>query len=303
MELNTPPKEAVKRVYIANQPIDGSQGLVTYGQRKSFYNADHDLAFGPRLGVAWSPGKNNKFVVRAGYGIAYDPISSFQVTAVMGRPPGLVTTCQSTVGTTPTLGCTGVPADKRIAEGFPLQLAAPTTKPSSFFTLPATLLSNAPPVAAFDPNYQLSTVHQWNLSLQHELPMGFVAQATYIGRRGTHLQRAYDINQIDAGPILNDFLNMQYNLNVPLNCNQYGVSQRIPGKDQPACIGGRRIGIVDYSLADTGVNSLLAPKFVNSATTVTDLKQNAAGNFAGRVEQTTLALKLRPNQQFSTITY
>src|SRR5581483_177987 len=89
MELNTPPKEAAKRIYIADRPIDGSQGLVTYGQGKSFYTADHDLAFGPRLGIAWSPGKNNRFVVRAGYGIAYDPISSFQVTAVMGRPPGL----------------------------------------------------------------------------------------------------------------------------------------------------------------------------------------------------------------------
>src|SRR5262249_8910274 len=303
MELNNPPKEAANRVYIAKQPIDGSQGLVTYGQGKSFYSGDHDLAFGPRLGIAWSPGKTNKFVVRAGYGIAYDPISSFQVTAVMGRPPGLVTTCQSTVGTTPTLGCAGVPSDKRIAEGLPLQLAAPTSKPSSFFTLPATLLSNSPPVAAFDPNYQLPTVHQWTLSLQHELPMGFVAQASYIGRRGTHLQRAYDINQIDAGPILGDFLNMEYNLNVATNCNPDGVSQRNTAAGQPACSGGRRIGIVDYNLATTGVNTLLAPSFVNTSTTITDLEQNGAGNFAGRAEQATLALKLRPNQQFGTITH
>jgi hypothetical protein len=307
MELNTPPKEAANRVYIAKQPIDGSQGLVTYGQGESFYSGDHDLAFGPRLGVAWSPGKNDKFVVRAGYGIAFDPISSFQVTAVMGRPPGLVTTCQSTVGTTPTLGCQGVPGSAqtplRIAEGFPLQLAAPTSKPSSFFTLPATLLSNSPPVAAFDPNYQLPTVHQWNLSLQHELPMGFVAQAAYIGRRGTHLQRAYDINQIDAGPILNEFMNMQHNLNVATNCNPDGVSQRNTAVGQPPCSGGRRLGIVNYSLTNTGANTLLAPSFVNSSTTITDLQQNGAGNFAGRVEQATLALKLRPNQQFGVITY
>ena len=307
MELNTPPKEAANRVYIANQPIDGSQGLVTYGQGESFYSGDHDLAFGPRLGVAWSPGKNDKFVVRAGYGIAFDPISSFQVTAVMGRPPGLVTTCQSTVGTTPTLGCQGVPGSAqtplRIAEGFPLQLAAPTSKPSSFFTLPATLLSNSPPVAAFDPNYQLPTVHQWNLSLQHELPMGFVAQAAYIGRRGTHLQRAYDINQIDAGPIVNDFMNMQHNINVATNCNPDGVSQRNTAVGQPPCSGGRRLGIVNYSLTNTGANTLLAPSFVNSSTTITDLQQNGAGNFAGRVEQATLALKLRPNQQFGVITY
>src|SRR5207253_8515167 len=102
----------------------------------------------------------NKFVVRAGYGIAYDPISSFQVTAAMGRPPGLISTCTATVGTAPQAGCAGVPADKRIAEGFPQVLSAPTTAPSSFFTLPNVLLSNAPPVTVFDPNYQLPTVHQ-----------------------------------------------------------------------------------------------------------------------------------------------
>jgi len=295
MELNSPPKEASGRVYIAKQPIDGSQGLVTYGKGDTFYTGDHDLAFGPRLGVAWSPGKDNKFVIRAGYGIAYDPISSFQVTAVMGRPPGLVTTCQSTVGTTPTPGCQGVQKDTRIAEGFPLQLAAPTTKPSSFFTLPPTLLSNAPPVAAFDPNYQLPTVHQWNLSLQHELPFGFVAQAAYVGRRGTHLQRAYDINQIDARPILGDFLAMKANL--AKGCNSDGLNC-------PMGVTGQLISIVNYPTSiPNSPKGPLSQSFVNSATTVTDLGQNAAGNFAGRVEQTTLALKLRPNQQFGVITY
>jgi len=42
---------------------------------------------------------------------------------------------------------------------------------------------------------------------------------------------------------------------------------------------------------------------VTSSTTATDLATNAAGNFAGRIEQTTLAAKLRPNQQFGVITY
>ena len=295
MEYNPPPKEAAKRVYIANQPIDGSQGPVTYGQGKSFYTAKHDLAFGPRLGIAWSPGKSNKFVVRTGYGIAYDPISSFQVTAVMGRPPGLVTTCQSTVGTTPTAGCASVPANTRIAEGFPQALAAPTTKPSSFFTLPATLLSNAPPVAAFDPNYQLPTVHQWNLNLQYELPMGFIAQGAYIGRRGTHLQRAYDINQIDAAPILGDFLKMQSNLS--RGCNPDGLNC-------PAGITGQLISFVNYPASvPNSPKGALTQAFVNSGTTITELQQNNAGTFAGRIENTTLALRLRPNQQFGIITY
>src|SRR4029079_17987550 len=48
---------------------------------------------------------------------------------------------------------------------------------------------------------------------------------------------------------------------------------------------------------------ILTPAFVNSSATITDLNQNAAGNFAGRIEQTTMAAHLRPNQQFSSAVY
>ncbi len=294
MELNTPPKEAAQRVYVPDQLIDGSQGPVTFSRGKSFYEDDNALAFGPRLGIAWSPGRNNKFVIRTGYGVAFDPISSFQVTAVSGRPPGLIGTCQVTVGLAPPAGCASVQAIQRIAEGFPTELPPPTTKPSSFLTLPAALLGNAPPVTVFDQKLKLPTVHQWNLNLQYELPMGIVAQGAYIGRRGTRLLRAYDINQIDAQPILPDFLAMQQN--VAKGCNPDGLGC-------PVGVTGALISIVNYPLVPNGPRGPLQQGFVNSTTTRTDLRQNGAGNFAGRVEQTTLDLRLRPNQQFSRITY
>src|SRR5439155_1167076 len=65
--------------------------------------------------------------------------------------------------------------------------------------------------------------------------------------------------------------------------------------DGTGCPNGVPVPIVTSGI----VNST----FVNSTTTQSDLTLNAAGNFAGRVEQTTLAAKLRPNQQFATITY
>ena len=43
--------------------------------------------------------------------------------------------------------------------------------------------------------------------------------------------------------------------------------------------------------------------FVNTTTTRTELSQNAAGSLVTRIEQTTLAGKYRPNQQFGTIVY
>src|SRR5262249_5529862 len=155
------------------------------------------------------------------------PISSFQVTAVAGRVPGSVITCSSTIRNDPpfhetTPGCTPAIASgagniTRLAEGFPTVLPAPTTKPSSFLTPPLLLYSNAPTLAIFDPNLKLTSVHQWSLSIQRELPFDFVGQVTYIGRRGLRLLRSYDINQINSDPILPSFLIMRDN--VLAKCN------------------------------------------------------------------------------------
>lgn len=284
LEENLAPTEANGRVFVPQQKIDGSQGLVTFGQAKSFFDRNN-LGIGPRIGIAWSPRNSEKFVVRAGYGIAYDALPTFQITAVSGRPPGLIGTCSSTVGGATTAGCDIAP-NKRIGEGFPLEMKSPAFTPSSLLTLPRTLLTNSPPVTVFDPNLKLPTVHQWNLSIQRELPMGMVGQIAYVGRRGMRLQRAYDINQIDAAPILPSFLLMQQN--VARGCNPSGSGCQ-------AGVTGLAIPIV--------TSGAVTADFVNTAQSRTDLSLNAAGNLAGRIEQTTLALNLRPNQQFGVITY
>ena len=45
-------------------------------------------------------GDNGKSVIRLGYGMAFDTISSFQVTAAAGRIPGLVQSCTTSFSTT-----------------------------------------------------------------------------------------------------------------------------------------------------------------------------------------------------------
>src|SRR5205814_476707 len=52
-----------------------------------------------------------------------------------------------------------------------------------------------------------------------------------------------------------------------------------------------------------GLSASSAANVLNQSATLTDLQFNAAGSFAQRVEDNTLALKLRPNQQFARITY
>src|SRR5437773_9887768 len=72
---------------------------------------------------------------------------------------------------------------------------------------------------------------------------------------------------------------------------------------EPALGATREIRRSPSSAVPIVTSGVVPSAFVNSSTTQSDLTLNAAGNFAGRVEQTTLASKLRPNQQFATITY
>jgi hypothetical protein len=282
-EINPPPTESHGRVYVPDRPVVNSPGLVSFIHADRWFDRMNYGAVGPRLGITWSP--NGKTAVRAGYAIAFDTLSSFQVTAVAGRVPGLTTQCSVLPGSAPRNGCAGLP-DLRIGEGFPTELTPPTLKPSQFLTPQPQLLTTAPGLTVFDPNLKVPTVHQWNLSIQHELAGSIMAEAAYVARRGTRLYRAYDINQIDAAPILPSFIAMQRNLSA--GCAPSGINC-------PA-------GVTAQSVALATVPEI-TPAFLNSATTQTELRQNAAGAFAGRIEQTTLNARLRPNQQFGQITY
>ena len=302
LEINPAPSTP-GRVFVPTSPIVGSGGLVSFAKADTWFDRNN-VTLGPRLGLAWSPdwkkgllhglfGNMGQSVVRLGYGIAYDPINTFMVTAVAGRAPGLVTTCAYTLNQNDpqpaaTLGCTA-PPNLRISEGqrFPLELPAPTTKPSSFLTPALQRYSVSPQLITFDPNFKLPTVHQWSLSFQRELPMGFVMQAAYIGRRGTRLMRMYDINQINGEPILPSFLIMKSN--VDKGCNPSGTS---------GCPSG-----VTGTLVPLVTGGFMTAAQVDAAAARTEVTQNALGAFAERVENNTLALKLRPNQQFNRITY
>jgi hypothetical protein len=113
-----------------------------------------------------------------------------------------------------------------------------------------------------------------------------VLQVAYVGNRGERLYTGLDLNQVNAAPILPQFLTMQ--ANVKAGCAPAGTGC-------PAGVTGQSIPLVN--------SGILTAAFVNSSATITDLSQNAAGNFAGRIEQTTMAAHLRPNQQFSSAVY
>jgi hypothetical protein len=286
-EYNKPPTEVSETPYVPDKPADGSQGMVTFVKASSWWKRNNLDAFAPRLGLSWAPGGNSKTVIHAGYGIAFDTIPTYAPAATANSVPGLAYSCTATTyGVPSTTGCGTVPANTRISQGFPQQLTVPSVQPTSFLSPPPAVLGTAPNIVLFDPNFKTATVHQWNLTIQRELPAGFVLQTGYVGNRGERLYSQTDLNQISAAPILPSFTTMQSNL--AKGCKPDGTGC-------PAGVTSTPVPLV--------TSGILTGAFVNTSTTTTDLQQNAAGNFAGRIEQNTLAARLRPNQQFSSIIF
>jgi len=287
-ELNPAPTEAGGRVYVPDKNIDGSQGLVSFVKADRWFQNNNLGAFAPRISFAWSPGGSSKTVIRTGYGLAFDPVATFQVTSVASAVPGQVYRCTAVAGGTTTAGCAGVP-DVRLSQ-FPTELPPPTSKPSSQLTPPISLQNTAATARVFDPNLRLPTVHMWNFTIQREIGRGYVTSIGYVGRRGTRLWRSWDVNQIDAAPLLPSFRAMQQNTLLGGGCRADGTLSS----------GARCAGAVDVPWIQQGI---MTAAFANSAASTTDLSpaQNGAGNMAQRLEQTTLAGRLRPNQQFGQI--
>jgi hypothetical protein len=286
-EVNPPPTEAGGRVYVPNKNIDGSEGPVTFVNAKRWYQRSTWGAVAPRVGLTWAPGNSNRMVLRTGYSIAFDPIATFQVTSIASAVPGQIYRCTARAadGVT-TDGCGRVP-DVRLSE-FPTALPPPTAKPSSQLTPPVALRNVAIPARVFDQNLKLPTVHMWNFTVQREFGRGYVASLGYVGRRGTRLWRSRDVNQIDARPMLPSFLAMQRNVGLGGGCRPDGTLA-----NNQACPGASAVPWIQQGI--------MTAAFANGTNSVTELSQNAAGSMAQRLEETTLAGRLRPNQQFAQI--
>ncbi len=297
-EFNPPPHDA-KQTLVPNVAIDGSQGPASFVKADGWFKNNNVTALAPRFGIAWSP--DNKTSVRAGYAWLFDTLSTFQVTAMAGKMPGFLMGCTATIDGT---GAVGVSAGctapsgmaNRISSGFPETVPLPTTTPSGALTVLAQPLSTAPGVGAFDPNIKNPSVHEWSLTIQRELPMRFVTEVGYIGKRGTHLYRAYDLNQgsINQTGFLGSFNIARAN---------YLAGCKADGTSTATCTSGQ---------IPTLLLQLVSPTFLNSTSSATDLQRGNIGNMAARMDNLSLTSSqrrnlplnyFRPNPQFGQIFY
>ena len=296
-EYNPAPYDA-KQTLVPNVLPDGSQGTVTFVKADGWFKNNNIGAVGPRVGVAWSPDK--KTSVRAGYSWLFDTLSTFQVTAIAGKVPGFLLNCITTINNssvaTTSSGCVA-PAGtaNRISTGFPTSVPNPSVTPSVALLQVAQPSSLAASVGAFDPNIKNPSVHEWDLTIQRELPKHFVAEIGYIGKRGTHLYRAYDLNQVPVSQA--GFLG-SYNIargNVLEGCNPDGTGC-------PTGVTGQTPTLLLQLASASNLNGR-----------VSDFQFNSVGSLAtfidGRTGSDAITARgfpanyFRPNPQFGQIFY
>jgi hypothetical protein len=133
----------------------------------------------PRIGFAWDPWGNGKTAIRGGYGVFFEHANGNEAnTESLENSPPLATTVQQN-----NIGGNGVSGYALIGTGqgtlapqFPLSVVSIPTK-------------------AIWPYVQ-----QWHLDIQHEILKNTVATISYVGSKGTHLNRQTNLNQLHPTP-------------------------------------------------------------------------------------------------------
>jgi hypothetical protein len=128
----------------------------------------------PRLALAWRPVPASSIVVRAGYGIYRNTNVYQSIALMMAQQPPLSKTLSVETSA-----------------------ANPLTLANGFGVRP-NVLSNT---FAVDPEFRAGYAHNWQVSLQRDLPMSLTITATYLGTKGSHLMQEFVPNTYPAGAV------------------------------------------------------------------------------------------------------
>jgi hypothetical protein len=140
----------------------------------------------PRVGFAWKP-ESSGFVVRGGYGMAYDFIFLNPITNLRFAPPFMYQ-----FGTATVSGADNF--DDMVAGTTPFQRVGRETV-GTF----GTTVRNFGTFSPVDQGLRAPQTHQWSLTVERTVLRNFVARASYVGTKTNFLQRSRPINLIRPG--------------------------------------------------------------------------------------------------------
>ncbi len=155
--------------------------------------------FAPRVGFAYLLDENLKIVMRGGYGIYYDRISTRYANTQLFNYPYFA------------LGV-GLPGIFRTFQSPFVQLPPPSQFPTAT-TIPSPLSPLSPivgvPIAGVfvDPELKTPYVQQFNFGFQWEFARNFLFDIGYVGNKGTNLLQVITLNQPVYNSATNTFTN------------------------------------------------------------------------------------------------
>jgi hypothetical protein len=131
--------------------------------------------FGPRVGVAYTPGNDARTTIRAGFGIAYDQV--FNNIGTNSRPPQATSTVDRAVSNTP---------------GF---LAGGGIRPTEAAAARTAAGARAATSSWLGDQKQGYSIN-WNFGIQRVFGKDYTVEARYLGNRGVHLLYQTQLNRV-----------------------------------------------------------------------------------------------------------
>lgn len=145
----------------------------------------------PRVGFSWKPAATSSMVVRGGYGIYFDRFSSrIANLQILNYPYDIVG-----LG----LGSINAPFPDLSGLSFPLPAQVPSPIPLYYYGFPLTGIEQTPISGYYvAPNFTAPYDQQYNLNIEYELWHNWLAEAGYVGSKGTKNINVYTINQVGS---------------------------------------------------------------------------------------------------------